>query len=145
MKYRMRCPNCGKKQSRWIIKPWWVFDSTPYKQGICPYCNAILRIRSEATNSLIGVVVHILTFAAVIALLLTFPEVTNVPGIVIWTLIPVISLPAIALFWMMPYISELEYAQNVGDRACKKCHYNLKGVESDTCPECGTPHHANKK
>jgi hypothetical protein len=59
----------------------------------------------------------------------------NNPQLIVW------SIAVVGLFVV---VSWRKYRQRVrqwhiDNRVCTRCEYDLRGIESDRCPECGEP------
>ncbi|MEZ6210508.1 MAG: hypothetical protein R3B46_04575 [Phycisphaerales bacterium] len=116
---RIRCVNCSRWMHRrgfGVIHPW-----------LCPHCGVCQRVNR---TRLILLMVSALGLFGVIWITAILVGGKNGP-----------SLPVLLLAVPLPAL----FQNVIGDRTilmpphgCAKCHYDLRGIESDKCPECGT-------
>lgn len=132
MKYQMRCPNCGEKQS------WTTLIGNFNEPAICRRCNAILQ-PDWSWKTLLP---QVITGVIIAGTLIWFED--ELPFAIEWMVV-LSAIPwAILYYIIMPYALPMKFAQHPRARACTNCGYDLYGVKSDACPECGEPHHANE-
>lgn len=114
----MRCPICDKRSygPLWISRVW-----------KCPRCG--VSVRADRRLPVVTSLLHIVFLTVIFVLNLSYPLPQIRTALFVAYCLCVITAS------VMIFRRQLILAPPDG---CIRCRYDLRGIDSDKCPECGT-------
>lgn len=114
LRYRMICPGCGTRIPRWRPPATW-------KLGRCLNCGIGIRVSETRGVWLI--------------LTISLPIVLAIVTLPWWMALLAALMFTLLVAWLEPYM--IVYERTTEGKQCHDCGYDLKGLTSGRCPECG--------
>jgi len=122
----LSCPQC-EEPIGWDRRVHHLFSRSPWT---CPRCSALLRLQSNFRYSLpLNISLIVLTLFLLEASATTVNRKWLVVGLAVCLLfIHAVTFAVVRVRMVRP-----------GLGYCQHCNYDLRGLSSDRCPECGNP------